>query len=96
MPTRTSTEPEIQALRGLHLFHAKLSNSSMRVRLLLEEKGLTWTSHVLDATRQDNLSDSYLRINPTSLIPSLVHDGVVVTESSDILYYLEEHFPAHW
>jgi glutathione S-transferase len=93
MPTRRSTDAEIQALDGLHLYHAKLSNSSMRVRLLLEEKGLDWTSHMLDATKQDNLTDSYLRINPTSLIPALVHDGLVVTESSDILYYLEEQFP---
>ena len=93
MPTRTSTDPSVQALTGLHLYHAKLSNSSMRVRLLLEEKSLAWTSHLLDATRQDNLAESYLRINPTSLIPALVHDGVVVTETSDILYYLEEHFP---
>lgn len=93
MPTQTSTDAEVQALDGLHLYHAQVSNSSMRVRLLLEEKGLAWTSHLLDATRQDNLTDSYLRINPTSLIPALVHDGVVVTESSDILYYLEEHFP---
>jgi glutathione S-transferase len=93
MPTRTTTDAEVQPLDGLHLYHAQLSNSSMRVRLLLAEKGLAWTSHLLDATRQDNLTDSYLRINPTSLIPALVHNGVVVTESSDILYYLEEHFP---
>lgn len=93
MPTRRSTDAEVQALDGLHLYHATMSNSSMRVRLLLEEKGLAWTSHLLDATKQDNLTESYLRINPTSLIPTLVHDGVVVTESSDILYYLEERFP---
>lgn len=94
MPIRTTTDAEVQALDGLHLYHAQVSNSSMRVRLLLEEKGLAWTSHVLDATRQDNLSDDYLRINPTSLMPALVHDGGVITESSDLLYYLEEHFPA--
>jgi glutathione S-transferase len=93
MPTQPSTHEEVKALAGLHLYHAQLSNSSMRVRLLLEEKGLTWTSHLLDATRQDNLRDDYLRINPTSLLPALVHDGVVVTESSDILYHLEERFP---
>lgn len=86
MPTRKSADAQVQALDGLHLYHALLSNSSMRVRLLLEEKGLSWTSHLLDATRQDNLTDAYLRINPTSLIPALVHDGVVVTESSDILH----------
>jgi len=93
MPTHTSTDPDILALTGLHLFHATLSNSSMRVRLLLEEKGLEWTSHVLDASRQDNLSEAYLRINPTSLIPSLVHDGRVVTETNDILYHIDALSP---
>lgn len=93
MPTRISMDAEVRALDGLHLYHARLSNSSMRVRLLLEEKALSWTSHLLDATRQDNLTVEYLRINPSSLIPALVHDGVVVTESSDILYHLEERFP---
>ena len=92
MPTLTSTDADVQALRGLHLYHAQLSNSSMRVRLLLEEKALKWTTHLLDATKQENLSNRYLRINPTSLIPALVHNGVVITESSDILYYLEAHF----
>lgn len=93
MPTRTTTDAQVLALRGLHLHHALLSNSSMRVRLLLEEKGLVWTSHLLDATKQENLTEAYLRINPTTLLPALVHDGVVVTETNDILYYLEEHFP---
>lgn len=93
MPTRASTDAEVCAMRGLHLYHAQVSNSSMRVRLLLAEKAIAWTSHLLDATRQDNLTDSYLRINPTSLIPALVDDGVVVTESNDILYHLEARFP---
>lgn len=93
MPTARSHIPEVQALQGLHLYHGIMSNCSMRVRLMLEEKALPWESHVLDPTKQENLSEDYLRINPKSLIPSLVHDGTVVTESNDILYYIEEHFP---
>lgn len=90
MPQRQSEHPELQALTGLHLYHGTMSNCSMRVRLLLDEKGLEWTSHVIDPTRQDNLRDDYLRINPTSLIPSLIHDGTIITESNDILYYIED------
>ena len=37
LPTRTNTDPSVHALTGLHRYHATLSNSSMRVRLLLEE-----------------------------------------------------------
>ena len=52
MPTRRSTDAEVLALDGLHLYHAKLSNSSMRVRLLLEEKGLEFSEAELQENRE--------------------------------------------
>lgn len=93
MPILQTQSPEILQMQGLHLFHAGMSNCSMRVRLLLDEKGLTWTSHPLDLGKQENLTDGYLRINPKGLVPALVDNGVPVTESADILYYLEKKFP---
>jgi len=33
--------------------------------------------------------------NPKALVPVLVHDGVVITESSDIIDYLDQHFPTN-
>lgn len=93
MPVLHTQSPEILKMEGLHLFHAGLSNCSMRVRLLLDEKGLEWTSHPVDLGKQENLTDEYFRINPKGLVPALVDDGVPVTESADILYYLEEKFP---
>ncbi|HCQ65320.1 MAG TPA: glutathione S-transferase family protein, partial [Rhodobacteraceae bacterium] len=41
----------------LHIYHAGISNGSMRVRLLAEEKGLDWISHATDLSRQENLED---------------------------------------
>ena len=93
MPVLHTQSPEILKMEGLHLFHAGLSNCSMRVRLLLDEKGLEWTSHPVDLGKQENLTDEYFRINPKGLVPALVDDGVPVTESADILFYLEEKFP---
>jgi glutathione S-transferase len=43
--------------------------------------------------RQQNLEDWYLKINPKGLVPALVDNGVAVTESNDILFYLEKKFP---
>ena len=43
----TPTNKEVLDLKGLHLFHAGVSNCSMRVRLTLEEKKLPWVSHHL-------------------------------------------------
>ena len=93
MPVLQTQSPEILKMEGMHLFHAGMSNCSMRVRMLLEEKGLKWTSHPLDLGRQENLEDWYFRINPKGLVPALVDNGVPVTESADILVYLEEKFP---
>jgi len=65
----------------------------MRIRIALEEKGLAWKSHYINLDTQDNLSDDYFNIHPHGLVPSLVHDGEIVYESSDILRYLEEKYP---
>ena len=34
-----------------------------------------------------------LKFNPNGVVPTLVHDGTVVTESSLILYYIDDAFP---
>lgn len=84
---------EARGLAGLHLFHYGLSNCSQKVRIVLAEKGLPWTSHHLDLTRREHATDAYRRINPNGVVPALVHDGTTIIESSDIIEYLDEHFP---
>lgn len=93
MPIRETDDSEILALEGLHLYHTNVSNCSMRVRLLMAEKGLAWTSHHLNLVKRENLEDWYFRIHPNGLVPALIDNGVPVTDSNDILYYLEEKFP---
>lgn len=93
MPVIHTDNPDITALRGLHLYHAGISNCSMRVRLVLEEKGLKWISHEIDLGHQENNQPWYMAINPKGLVPAIVHDGMVVTESNDIMNYVEEKFP---
>lgn len=88
-PTNTT----VRQLRGIHLYHANRSNCSARVRLLLEEKRLPWTSHHVDIYRRKNVTEEYFGINPRGVVPTLVHDGRVVVESNDILLYLEDVFP---
>lgn len=93
MPILATDNPDIASLKGVHLYHAGISNCSMRVRLALEEKGVNWTSHEIDLGHQENLQDWYLAINPKGLVPAIVDNGVLVTESNDILHYLEERYP---
>jgi len=87
------SNPDVFDHKGLHLYHADRSNCSARVRLLLEEKGLPWVNHHINLGAKENVSEWYFGINPKGLVPALVHDGTVVTESNDILVYLEKLFP---
>ncbi len=84
---------EAKGLKGLHLYHAGQSNCAARVRLVLFEKGLPWTSHHIDLLKKENIDPGYFAINPKGVVPTLVHDGKVVIESGDIMLYLEDQFP---
>jgi glutathione S-transferase len=75
------------------LHHGWRSSASRRVRLCLEEKGVTYESHVVDMANQEHHSAEYLKINPLGVIPTLIHDGRPLHESGTICEYLDESFP---
>ena len=89
----TPTNKSVTALEGLHLFHADISNCSMRVRMVLAEKELPWTSHHLDLRKKETVTPEYFGIHPKGLVPTLVHNGVVHIESNEIIEYLDETYP---
>jgi glutathione S-transferase len=77
----------------LTLYHSGLTTCSKQVRHCLREKGLTYDSRYVDLLRFEHLSDDYLGLNPSGVVPTLVHDGRVVTNSACINEYIEEAFP---
>ena len=77
----------------LELYHAHISTCSQKVRLCLAEKGLEWTSHPIEFARGEHLAPAYLALNPNGVVPTLVHDGRPVIDSSVICEYLEEIAP---
>ena len=77
----------------LELHHAWRSSASRRVRLVLAEKGLPFTSHAMDLLRGDQHAPAYLALNPSGVVPALVHDGRVLADSAVIAEYLDEAFP---
>lgn len=93
MPLIEPTNLLAKQLSGLHLYHAGWSNCSMRVRMVLEEKGLAWTSHHMDLRAGEHITPEYFGIHPKGLVPALVHDGAVWIESGDIIKYLDATFP---
>lgn len=75
----------------LELYHTVNSVCAQKVRIQLDEKGLDWKSHQM-TLRGDQFEEAYLKLNPNAVVPTLIHDGEPVIESSVILYYLEECF----
>lgn len=73
----------------LALYHAAGSVCAQKVRLALAEMGLDWHSHLLDLSRGEHLRPGYLALNPDGVVPTLLHDGFVVRESSLIVEYLD-------
>ena len=90
MPIITPQNSEVTKWKGLHLFHFAISNCSQRVRIMLAEKKLTWTSHHLDLANDEHVTPWYQGINPKGVVPTLIDDGTVVVESTDILAYLDK------
>jgi glutathione S-transferase len=76
----------------LELYHTVNSVCAQKVRVELEEKALDWKSHLM-TLRGDQFEAAYLKLNPNGVVPTLIHDGRPIIESSVILYYLEECFP---
>lgn len=76
------------------LYHSEGSVCARKVRLALAEKGITdWVGHLVNLARGDQTEPEYLALNPKGVVPTLVQDGRVITESTVICEYLEDVFP---
>lgn len=76
----------------LELYHNDMSVCAQKVRLALAEKGVAATFHHLNLRAGDQLKPAYLALNPNGVVPTLVHDGRVVIESTFIAEYIDEAF----
>jgi len=77
----------------IKLFHGWRSSASRRVRLCLAEKGLAYEGHSVDMLKGEQHAPEYLAMNPNGVVPTLIHDGRVLYESSTIAEYLDDVFP---
>jgi glutathione S-transferase len=59
----------------------------------LKETGVEFTSHVLNLLKFEQHEPWFVRINPSGQVPVLIHDGLVITESTVINEYVDEAFP---
>lgn len=77
----------------LELYHHGSSACAAKVRFALAEKNLVWESRYLDLLKGEQFNPEYLKINPKAVVPTLVHDGLIVPESTIICEYADETFP---
>ena len=77
----------------IELYHHGSSVCAAKVRLVLAEKGLEWKSHYVDILKGDQFSADYMKLNPKAVVPTLVHNGYPIVESTVICEYLDEVFP---
>jgi glutathione S-transferase len=76
------------------LYNAPQSTCSQRVRFVLNSKGLPFDEVKLNLLQGDQLKPDYLKLNPNGVVPTLDHDGQIVTDSNVITEYLDEVSPA--
>lgn len=77
----------------LKLYHGDNSVCSQKVRVALAEKALQWESVLLNLGKGDQFAPDYLKLNPDAVVPTLVHDDLVVRESSVIIEYVDHLSP---
>jgi glutathione S-transferase len=89
MPTVFDPVPDAE----LVLYHAWMSSASRRVRFCLEEKRLPYVGIFVRLLKNEQNTPQYLALNPNGVVPTLLHNGRPVLESTVINEYLDDVFP---
>ena len=82
----------------LTLYSYWRSSAAYRVRIALNLKGLSFQTIPVHLVKNggEHLSEGYREINPQGLVPALLHQGQVLSQSMAICEYLDEcyeHYP---
>jgi glutathione S-transferase len=79
----------------LTLYHHPTAVCAAKVRVVLAEKQLAWDGRIVDLGKGEQHRPEYLALNPNGVVPTLVHGGNVVIESTVISEYLDDAFTSH-
>ena len=76
----------------LTLYHGRTSVCSIKARLAFAEKGVAFESKLM-TLRGDQFDPQYMKLNPNAVVPTIIHEGRVIIESTVIMHYVDEVFP---
>ncbi len=76
------------------LYHFDASVCSEKVRMVLFEKNLDWENREVDLFKGEQFDPAYMKLNPKAVVPTLIHDGRVLNDSTLICEYIDEVWPA--
>jgi maleylpyruvate isomerase len=77
----------------LKLYGYFRSSAAFRVRIGLNLKGLAYEQTTIHLRRGEQRTPFFLDLNPQGLVPALVDDATILTQSLAILEYLDETRP---
>mgnify|MGYP001177085645 FL=1 len=75
------------------LYHHGSSVCAAKVRLAMAEKDLEWNGVYIDILKGEQFNPDYLKLNPKGVVPTLVHDDLVIPDSTVIIEYLDQIAP---
>ena len=78
----------------MQLYHYFRSSASYRVRIALALKGLDAELLPVHLLRNEQLAEAFAAIAPARLVPLLVDDEVLLSQSMAIIEYLDEAHPS--
>lgn len=74
------------------VFYYNPHSRAASVLPLFEELGIEFELKLINFKTRDEYKEEFVKINPMSKIPTVVHKGVVVTEQPAIYTYLADEF----
>jgi len=75
------------------LYHHGSSVCAAKVRFAMAEKNIEWDGVYIDILKGEQFEPGYLKLNAKAVVPTLVHDDRVVTDSTVICEYLDHIEP---
>ena len=75
------------------LYHHGSSVCAAKVRLAMAEKDLEWNGVYIDILKGEQFDPEYLKLNPKGVVPTLVHNDLVIPDSTVIIEYLDQIAP---